>query len=85
MNFYEVGRMGLTSYLMQALIGTWLLFSYGLALLGNFGASVWAAISLMVFILQIIFSKWWLGRFQYGPVEWLWRSLTYFKVWPLKK
>ena len=85
MNFYEVGRMGLTSYLMQALIGTWLLFSYGLALLGNFGASVWAAISLMVFILQIIFSKWWLGRFQYGPAEWLWRSLTYFKVWPLKK
>lgn len=85
MNFYEVGRMGLTSYLMQALIGTWLLFSYGLALLGNFGASVWAAISLMVFIFQIIFSKWWLGRFQYGPVEWLWRSLTYFKVWPLKK
>ena len=85
MNFYEVGRMGLTSYLMQALIGTWLLFSYGLALLGNFGASVWAAISLIVFALQIVFSKWWLGRFQYGPVEWLWRSLTYFKVWPLKK
>lgn len=85
MNFYEVGRMGLTSYLMQALIGTWLLFSYGLALLGNFGASVWAAISLMVFIFQIIFSKWWLGRFQYGPAEWLWRSLTYFKEWPLKK
>jgi uncharacterized protein len=85
MNFYEVGRMGLTSYLMQALIGTWLLFSYGLALLGNFGASVWVAISLIVFILQIIFSKWWLGRFQYGPAEWLWRSLTYFKVWPLKK
>jgi len=85
MNFYEVGRMGLTSYLMQALIGTWLLFSYGLALLGNFGASVWAAISLIVFALQIVFSKWWLGRFQYGPAEWLWRSLTYFKVWPLKK
>lgn len=85
MNFYEVGRMGLTSYLMQALIGTWLLFSYGLALLGNFGASVWVAISLIVFIFQIIFSKWWLGRFQYGPAEWLWRSLTYFKVWPLKK
>jgi uncharacterized protein len=85
MNFYEVGHMGLTSYLMQALIGTWLLFSYGLALLGNFGASVWVAISLIVFILQIIFSKWWLGRFQYGPAEWLWRSLTYFKVWPLKK
>jgi uncharacterized protein len=85
MNFYEVGRMGLTSYLMQALIGTWLLFSYGLALLGNFGASVWAAISLIVFALQIVFSKWWLGRFQYGPAEWLWRSLTYFKEWPLKK
>jgi uncharacterized protein len=85
MNFYEVGRMGLTTYLMQAIIGTLLFFSYGFNLLGEYGASVWALVSLFVFFLQIVFSKWWLSRFQFGPVEWLWRSLTYLKVQPLRK
>jgi uncharacterized protein len=85
MDFYEVGRMGLTTYLMQALIGTLLLFSFGLDLLGEYGAGVWALISLFVFFLQIVFSKWWLSRFQLGPVEWLWRSLTYLKVQHLKR
>ncbi|MFM9837324.1 MAG: DUF418 domain-containing protein [Cyclobacteriaceae bacterium] len=85
MNFYEVGRIGLTTYLTQALIGTLLFFSYGFNLLGEYGASVWASVALIVFILQIIFSKWWLSKFQFGPVEWLWRSLTYFKVQPLRK
>jgi uncharacterized protein len=85
MIFYEVGRMGLTTYLLQALIGTLLLFSYGLGSLGDFGASAWAMIALIFFVLQIIFSKWWLARFLYGPVEWLWRSLTYFKVQSLKR
>jgi uncharacterized protein len=85
MNFYEVGRMGLTTYLMQAVIGTVLLFSYGFNLLGEYGASVWALAGLAVFFLQILFSKWWLSRFQFGPVEWLWRSLTYLKIQSLRK
>jgi len=85
MSFYDVGRMGLTTYLLQTLIGTFLLFSYGLGWLGDFGASVWAIIALIVFALQIILSKWWLARFQYGPVEWMWRSLTYFKGQSLKR
>jgi uncharacterized protein len=85
MNFYEVGRMGLSTYLMQALVGTVLLFGYGFGWLGDFGAGIWATIAVIVFILQILFSKWWLARFQYGPVEWLWRSLTYFKVQSLKR
>jgi uncharacterized protein len=85
MNFYEVGRMGLSTYLIQALVGTVLLFGYGFGWLGDFGAGIWATIALIVFTLQILFSKWWLARFQYGPVEWLWRSLTYFKVQSLKR
>jgi uncharacterized protein len=85
MNFYEVGRMGLTTYLMQALVGTLLLFSFGLGLLGDYGAAVWAAVAFLVFGLQIIFSKWWLNNFQYGPVEWLWRSMTFLKIQPMKR
>lgn len=85
MNFYELGRMGLTTYLTQALIGTTLLFSFGFDLLGDYGATVWTLTALIVFTFQILFSKWWLANFQYGPVEWVWRSLTYFKWQPLKK
>lgn len=83
--FYEVGRMGLTTYLMQAAIGTTLLFSFGFGLLGEYGAAVWAPVALVVFAVQIAFSKWWMKRFQFGPMEWLWRSITYLKRQPFQK
>jgi len=85
MNFYAVGRMGLTTYLMQTLFGFYIYFSVGFALLNDIGAATALALGLAVFIFQIFFSKWWLARFQYGPVEWLWRSLTYFKLQPMLK
>jgi uncharacterized protein len=84
MIFYAVGRMGLTTYLMQAVAGVLIFSGIGLGLLGDIGSALSAVIGIAVFILQILFSNYWLSRFQYGPVEWLWRSLTYFKVQPLK-
>jgi uncharacterized protein len=47
---------------------------------------IWQGILLafVIFALQIPFSKWWLSRFKYGPFEWLWRSLTYWKWQPFK-
>ena len=83
LNLYPLGRMGLTTYLMQALFGTLIYFSFGLGLLNEFGASIALALGLAVFATQIQFSKWWFNHFQYGPVEWLWRSLTYFKLQPM--
>ncbi|HTH54553.1 MAG TPA: DUF418 domain-containing protein [Cyclobacteriaceae bacterium] len=85
MNFYAVGRMGLTTYLTQTLFGFFIYFSAGFSLLNEIGAATALAIGLTVFLVQIFFSKWWLSRFQYGPVEWLWRSLTYFKIQPMLK
>jgi uncharacterized protein len=85
MNFYCVGRMGLTTYLMQAMAGVLIFSGMGLGLLGDFGAAACALTGIAFFVLQIIFSNYWLGKFQFGPVEWLWRSLTYFKIQPLKK
>lgn len=84
MNFYEVGRTGLTTYILQAVVGTLIFFSFGLDLLGNYGASVWALLALVVFFLQIQLSKWWLKRFHFGPIEWLWRCLTYLRYIPNK-
>jgi uncharacterized protein len=83
--FYEVGRMGLTTYLMQTIFGVTLLFSIGFGLLGEFGALASVAIGIAFFAAQIYFSKWWLARYRYGPFEWLWRSGTYLKLQPFKK
>jgi uncharacterized protein len=85
MVFYSVGRMGLTTYLTQTLVGVILFFGYGFGLLGEIGNTVCAAIGIAVFILQIVFSNYWLKNFQYGPVEWMWRSLTYLKIQPLRR
>jgi uncharacterized protein len=81
---YAPGRMGLTTYLVQGLVGTLVFFGFGLGLIGVIGALASVGIGLGLFILQTYFSKWWLGKFKYGPVEWLWRSLTYLKIQPLR-
>lgn len=83
--FYELGRMGLTTYLMQTIFGVFLFFSIGFGLLGEFGALASVGIGITFFVAQIYFSKWWLARFRYGPFEWLWRSGTYLKLQPFKK
>ncbi len=85
LNLYAAGRMGLTTYLMQTLFGFFLYFSLGLGLLNEIGTGIALAIGLIVYTFQIFFSKWWLNRFQYGPIEWLWRSLTYLKVQSMLK
>ncbi len=84
MHLYTVGRMGLTTYLMQTFFGVLLFFGIGMGLLGEIGALASVGIGLLVFIFQIYFSKWWLARFRYGPMEWLWRSATYLKVQEFK-
>ena len=85
MNFHAVGRMGLTTYLMQTVCGALILFGIGWGLLAEMGASLLLAIAVAVFAIQIVFSEFWLKHFDYGIVEWLWRSLTYLKRQPLKK
>jgi uncharacterized protein len=82
---YPVGRMGLTTYLMQSLFGTLIFFSYGLGLLADIGAGLCVILAIGLFGIQILFAKFWFRYFQYGPVEWLWRSLTLLKVQPLTK
>lgn len=80
-----IGKMALTSYLTQTLLGWFIFFGFGFNLLGRVSPAVGYLIAIGVFLLQIVFSKFWLSRFYYGPVEWLWRSLTYLKVQPFRK
>jgi uncharacterized protein len=83
MNFYPVGRMGLTTYLMQTLFGVFIFHSYGLGLLADIGAFYSFLIAIALFVVQIIFAKYWFARFNFGPVEWIWRNLTYLKIHPM--
>ena len=75
-----VGRMALTNYLTQSLICTTLFNGYGFGLYGKVGAMAGLSLSVAIFSIQVLWSAWWLRRFQFGPLEWIWRSLTYAKA-----
>ncbi len=77
--FAPYGRMALTNYLLQALIGTALFFGWGFGLLEQIRTLYLFFLAIAVFILQRYLSKWWLSRFKYGPLEWLWRSGTFLR------
>ncbi|MEH2519774.1 uncharacterized protein V1279_005347 [Bradyrhizobium sp. AZCC 1610] len=72
-----MGRMAFTNYLAQSLIFGWIFYGYGLGLFGRLGVANALAIGVAVYIGQVFFSAWWLRRYRYGPVEWLWRTLMY--------
>ncbi|MDP2376050.1 DUF418 domain-containing protein [Reyranella sp.] len=78
-----IGRMAFTNYLMQSVIFGWLFYGYGLGLFGKLGVTAALAIGIGVYFLQIVISAYWLKRYLYGPVEWLWRSAMYGTRQPL--
>ena len=77
------GRMALTNYLMQSVIQASFFYGWGL---GNFGMgrAQQLGFALLVICFQILFSHWWLARFQYGPLEWVWRAVTYWQIPKMK-
>jgi uncharacterized protein len=77
--------MAFTSYLAQSVIFGWLFYGYGLGLFGRLGVAAALAIGVSVYLLQIAFSAFWLRRFRFGPVEWLWRSAMYWEWQPFGK
>ncbi|WP_106498055.1 DUF418 domain-containing protein [Lentibacillus sp. Marseille-P4043] len=83
--FSYVGRMSLTNYITQSLISFVLFYGIGFGLYGSVNPSIGVVIVLVVFIGQIFLSRWWFTHFLFGPLEWVWRSLTYGKRQPLWK
>jgi len=75
--FAPLGKMAFTNYIMQSVVFSAIFFGWGLGLFGQLGAAMALLIGVAVYVGQIIFSAWWLGRFRYGPLEWLWRTLMY--------
>jgi uncharacterized protein len=79
-----MGRMALTNYLMQTIIAIAIFYGIGLGW-GHTSMVVIEAVAVAVFTTQVLWSHWWLRRFQFGPMEWLWRSLTYGRVMPMRR
>lgn len=79
-----LGRMAFTNYLAQSVILGWIFYGYGLGLFGKLGVTSALAIALAVYFVQVPFSAWWLRRYRYGPVEWLWRTLMYGAAQPMR-
>lgn len=78
-----VGRMALTNYLLQSACMAFYFLGHGL---GHWGMPrAWQVVFvLVVYTFQVGFSRWWLGRFTYGPMEWLWRAITYWQIPPFR-
>mgnify|MGYP001815811129 CR=1 FL=1 len=82
--FAAAGKMALTNYLMQSVICVTLFYGFGFALFGAFERYELYYIVGAICIVQLIWSVLWLKAFRFGPFEWLWRSLTYWKLQPLR-
>lgn len=77
-----VGRMALTHYLLQAVIVVPVCLIFGL--FDRVTPTIGVLLAVAVAAVQILFSVWWLKRYRFGPAEWLWRSLTYGRVQPMR-
>ncbi|MDJ0754377.1 MAG: DUF418 domain-containing protein [Ardenticatenaceae bacterium] len=80
-----VGRMALTNYIGQSIIGTFIFYGFGLGLFGSFDRVQQLMVIVLIWAGQIWFSGWWLERFQYGPLEWVWRLLSHRRWQPIMK
>lgn len=80
-----VGRMALTNYLMHSLICSIIFFGWGFGQWGSLSRVQAILVVVVIWVVQLLISPWCLRRFQFGPMEWLWRSLTYWKLQPMRR
>jgi uncharacterized protein len=83
--FSDLGKMSLTNYLLQSILSTMTFYGYGLKFFGNISLFNGSLLALSFFMFQVLFSIVWMGRHNYGPVEWVWRSVTYLQIPSWKK
>ena len=80
-----VGRMAFSCYILQTVVGSLLFYGYGFALFGTIPRAMLMLVVLGISVLQVAFSMLWLRTFRFGPLEWAWRSLTWWQWQPLRR
>jgi uncharacterized protein len=83
--FAASGQMALTNYLSQSVLCLFIFTGAGLALYGQLSRHELYYVVAGIWALQLSWSPLWLRHFRYGPAEWLWRSLTYGRLQPLRR
>ena len=88
LNFFSwlapLGKMALTNYIMHSVILTSIFYGYAGGMFGQIARSQQMLLIVAIIFCQVFFCKFWLKYFKFGPLEWLWRSMTYLKLQPLK-
>ena len=80
-----VGRTAFSNYILQSVIMTLVFYGHGLGLFGDVGRTGQMGMVLAVWLLQLWISPLWLVRYRFGPLEWAWRSLTYWQRQPMRR
>ena len=83
--FAPAGRMALSNYLLQSGLFSLIFYGFGAGQFGRMGSAAGALLALLGYTAQLLASAAWLRRFRYGPLEWLWRSLTYGRMEPMNR
>jgi len=79
------GRLSISNYLFQSVFSTLVFYSYGFGYYGRISIFAGTMLALIIYAFQLAISSWWVKRYYYGPVEWVWRSGTYMKKQRFKK
>jgi uncharacterized protein len=79
------GRLSISNYLFQSIVSTLIFYSYGLGYYGKISIFWGSVLALGIYSFQLALSTWWIKRYYYGPVEWLWRAGTYMRKQRFKK
>lgn len=83
--FKAYGRTALSNYVLQSILGTFFFYGWGLGYIGTLSNTYTFGVALLLIVLQIVISIWWMRIFHYGPLEWIWRTCTSFKSYPFRK
>ena len=79
MKITPYGKMSLTNYITQSIIGSLLFYNWGLALHSQLGITASFLVGVALFIIQLAFCRWWMSRHAHGPLEYLWKRATWLK------
>ena len=82
--FSPMGRMALTNYISHSVILTSIFYGYAGGYFGGISRAPQMLIVFAIIAFQLVFSRWWLNNFAFGPLEWLWRCLSYKKLQPMR-